>query len=257
MSTVDQKIIDIIGRCRVEENLLYINEVLDRKTYVELNKILEGFGGKWDKKLKAHVFDECPEDKIINIINTGEFTSDKKEWQFYETPGEIIEKMLSKITITENDLFLEPSAGHGAILKKVCKLTGKYIAIEKDNQKCAVLVNAGFPNVVCCDFLEYSKEHLCHANEEERNFVDVIVMNPPFTKLQDAKHVMHAWDLLGEHGEIVAIVSESCFFRESSTAKQFREWMEVNNIRNMPLEHGDFKSSGTNVLTRIVWGIKE
>ncbi len=56
-------------------------------------------------------------------------------------------------------------------------------------------------NVVASDFLDYGGEY------------DVIVMNPPFEKLQDIDHVRHAFDLLTEGGRLVAVMSESPFFR--------------------------------------------
>ena len=79
-----------------------------------------------------------------------------------------------------------------------------------------------------------------------------ICMIPPFSKGQDVKHIFQAWDLLAKDGILVSIVSESPFFRENKLSVTFREWIEENNVEVINLDVGAFKSSGTNVKTRII-----
>jgi hypothetical protein len=77
-------------------------------------------------------------------------------------------------------------------------------------------------------------------------------MNPPFSKQQDVKHILHAWELLADGGTLVSVVSESPFFRENALSKEFRRWVEDNDVDVTSLDAGTFKESGTMVKTRLL-----
>ena len=93
----------------------------------------------------------------------------------------------------------------------------------------------------------YQKDFL-----EVTTFADKIIMNPPFSKQQDVKHILHAWGCLKDGGILVSIVSESPFFRENSLSKSFREWIDENKVEVYNLDSGAFKESGTMVKTRMI-----
>lgn len=230
---------NVLIKSRVEDGKLYLPETqLERKLYVSVNKILEDLGGKWNKKEKAHLFTNDPSDVLDEIINTGEWTDKKKEYQFFETPSQLAKRMVELADIDNEDILLEPSAGKGSILSNFPK-DCSYTAIELMSENCEYLENLGYM-VVKKDFLEVT------------TFADKIIMNPPFTKHQDVKHILHAWECLRDGGTLVSIVSESPFFREDKISKEFRDWLEENNADVESLESGEFKESGTMVKTRLI-----
>ena len=46
---------------------------LDRKLYVEVNAALEALGGAWNRKAKAHIFDQDPSDALDQVLVDGEW----------------------------------------------------------------------------------------------------------------------------------------------------------------------------------------
>ena len=67
MAKIPENVLNVLGECRADGNLLYLPSVqLDRKTYTEVNKVLENMGGKWNRKTKAHVFAE--DDDVAEML---------------------------------------------------------------------------------------------------------------------------------------------------------------------------------------------
>jgi hypothetical protein len=77
-------------------------------------------------------------------------------------------------------------------------------------------------------------------------------MNPPFEKLQDVAHVLHAFNMLKDDGRLVAIMSPSAFFRSDKKCQDFRDWFEQLGGEKIDLPAGSFKDSGTNVSSVMV-----
>ena len=65
-------------------------------------------------------------------------------------------------------------------------------------------------------------------------------MNPPFTKGQDIKHIIHAKTMLKAGGRIVAICADGP--RQQEKLKPLADYWE-------PLEKNTFRSEGTGVNT--------
>lgn len=112
---------------------------------------------------------------------------------FYPTPKEVIEKMLSGVLIA-NKVVLEPSAGHGNIVGYCTEMLAKdVIACEIDvnlrkilSTKCQIIEN---------DFLNLTADRISH--------VDLIIMNPPFSWQE--KHILHAWDIAPAGCQIISL----------------------------------------------------
>ena len=87
---------------------------------------------------------------------------------------------------------------------------------------------------------------------------DAIVMNPPFSRHQDIKHVLHAWQFLHPGGQMRAIVSPSFTFKfaRSGAPKMFAEFLESVGAKHEPLPAGTFKASGTMVKTMLISATK-
>lgn len=232
---IAKEIIDLLAKCEVEGKTLKITEQLDRKTYGQLNKVLTAIGGKWNAKQRVHLFQEDVSEMIENIINTGEYSCIKKDFQFFPTPIELAKKIIKLAEITPDDICLEPSAGMGNIAQFMpnCDV----IELHEDNRK--TLIDKGF-NLVHDDFLTFIPEKKYTA----------IVMNPPFSKGQDIEHVTKAIEMAER--VVVAITSTSVMFRNDKKTEAFRKLVAYygGTIEELPAE--SFKESGTQVNTCLI-----
>lgn len=80
---------------------------------------------------------------------------------------------------------------------------------------------------------------------------DRIIMNPPFSKRQDAEHVRHAYELLKPGGRIVAIMGEGVFFGQDQKAQDFRAWLESVGGTSEKLPDGSFMDPSLPVNTGV------
>ena len=83
---------------------------------------------------------------------------------------------------------------------------------------------------------------------------DRIIMNPPFSKGQEARHVAHAYRFLKPGGRLVAVTSSMAGERSNKVDKQFREWLDAIGADETPLPEGAFKEAinSTNVNTKTI-----
>jgi hypothetical protein len=150
------------------------------------------------------------------------------------------------------DRILEPSAGHGALVRFLpSHVTVDMIERRRDNAEELVrlfgkkeghLITEG-------DFLELSPEL--------GGDYDTILMNPPFEREAgigplDVAHVRRAYELLAEGGRLVAIMGEGAFFREQHHEVAFRDWLDEKGATVVKLPENVFKNSGTGVRARLV-----
>jgi type I restriction-modification system DNA methylase subunit len=231
---IDNDVANVLINSNVKDNLLYLPpEQLERSLYLRVNKVLQSLGGKWNRKLKSHVFEKSPESDLENIILTGEYTDAKQEYQFFETPENIALQIIEMAEIKDNETILEPSAGKGAIAKFIKKCN--CVELNKDNRK--YLVENDF-NLVWDDFLTFNKKY------------DVIIANPPFTKQQDIDHVNHMIELANKR--VISIMSFSVLFRTNKKTIEFRNLIESLGGEFIELPEKSFARSGTNVNACIV-----
>jgi len=239
---INSNVLEILNNSRLKDNVLYLPpQQLERKLYVEVNKVLEILGGKWDRKIRGHKFDEDVEELLNKAINYGEIIDHKKELQYFPTPLNIVKQLIELAEIEPNNWVLEPSAGEGAILKELRKFAERSYYVEI-NEKFWSKLDEITPYALRGDFLE----------KQPIDLMDRVVMNPPFSKQQDIDHILHAYSYLKPGAILVSIVSESPFFRINNKSIQFREWLDKNDAEIIELEPGAFKESGTMVKTRII-----
>jgi len=216
---------------------------LDRKLYSDVNKALSSMGGKWNRKLGGHIFKIDPRNQVEGLLSSGKLTVEKDG--FFETPLEVIKRMVDLVPPTNNSFVLEPSAGLGAIAKYLCNYYNEeYMYLLEKNIERANHLKEYFANsvVMCTDFLAFG--------------IDIdfkrIYMNPPFEQLQDIDHVQHAYKILSNNGIMVSVMAESAFFRTNKKSTQFREWLSSVNAHIEKLPENSFKKSGTMVNTRLI-----
>lgn len=244
---IEQWASDILARGTISGNLLKLPGQLDRADYTKVNKVIEGLGGKWSRKLGGHEFPFDPAELLTSALDAGQFTSRKQDLQFFETPAEIVALMIGRAAIGRGDVVLEPSAGHGRIAAAMIAAGAAVTAVEIDAHNVTVLASYGIA-ATQADFLDWAPG--CADR------YDAIVMNPPFTKGQDMLHILAAWDLLKSSGRLVAICGEGAFMRSDKARTSFRDWLNDRDFEDEELESGTFRESGTNVATRMIFGIK-
>lgn len=244
--TTDQ--ITILNNCRIEENRIYLTWQLDRKAYMDINQVLETIWAKWTKWKKAHIAEwmtqEQIEEAFEDIIETGEVETLKetiKKYQFFPTPTEISKRMVELAEIKQSDMVCEPSAWLWNIAELIPECLTLTL-VELDKEKIPTLqdkFNKINHLILNMDFLELWKE----------NTADKFVMNPPYSKRQDYKHIKKAIELLNDWWRIVWLMSRWILFREDYKDLK-EEIMEHWYIEE--LEAGAFKESGTMVWTCLI-----
>lgn len=241
---VNDEVLKVLSAAQVSGNSLVLQGQLDRAMYVNVNKVLEAAGWKWNRKAKAHTCEGDAVDALEQVLLTGEVTVAKNEFGFFPTPRAIVDELIELADLSPGMRVLEPSAGHGAIASAVSKTGAVVDAIEILPANCEVIAANGIQlmSLRCADFLTV----------EPTEFYDRVVMNPPFSRQQDIKHVMHAFKFLKEGGRLVSVMSSGVTFRDDRLTNEFRAFVEAHDGEIAPLPEGAFKESGTMVRTVVV-----
>lgn len=240
---VSQEVMSVLDRATCDGNALSLVALgtLDRKLYADTNKVLVAAGGKWNTRAKAHLFEGLASEAIEPIILTGEIVSQKVELQQFDTPADVAKGIIATARIEPEMFVLEPSAGLGALADAAANVGGDVTCFEIDPKRSFKLSDSGRHDVTCCDFLAVPASPIFHR----------VVMNPPFTRDQDIKHVEHALIFLKPGGRLVAIMSGGITFRQGCAAA-FRARVAEMGGTITPLPADSFKASGTSVNTCIV-----
>lgn len=165
---------------------------------------------------------------------------------YFPTPKGLADRVAETADIKPNMRVLEPSAGKGSLadasLQYLDGNKANITTIEPVSALQNILKVKGYNVSEDRDFMEHKGEY------------DRIIMNPPFENLQDVDHVKHAYSLLAKGGKLVAITSESPFFRGDKKSTEFRDWLDTVGGSSEKLPEGSFKTSdrSTGVNTRMV-----
>ncbi|GGB53040.1 putative DNA modification methylase [Shewanella inventionis] len=172
---------------------------LDDKTrQLELDTFLKSCGGvRTNKFLQEWDFEYdflAIRDDIIRLGKAPEHISH----QYYPTQDMLSDEVIARLEICSTDDVLEPSAGLGAIAKKMKPSAKTVTCVEISSLHALVLAEMGFDNVINKDFIKYA---------ETAPKFDKIAMNPPFSQGRAKLHVETAITLLkGTGSKLVAIV---------------------------------------------------
>ena len=149
-----------------------------------------------------------------------------KDNQFYPTPWRVAEQAAALFK-GPGGLLLEPSAGHGDLLKHLeynrRGQSFKVKCVEIDPDNVAVLKAAGY-DTMQADFLEAQLPRI----------YDAVLMNPPFNA--GVKHILKAWGLLKQGGELVAVINKSALDNDFSAERQL--------LNTLVLKHGSVSNIG-------------
>lgn len=176
---------------------------------------------------------ECKADELRKQLKAGVKVVSAP--QLFPTPAPLAARMVELADIKPGMTVLEPSAGTGRIIQAVMDTVDTEIVAFEINQALCNQLSETFPSYVlqarCRDFLEVTD----NAGQWER-----ILMNPPFEKGIDIKHIKHAYELLKPGGKLVAICAGGP--RQAEQLKPLSDTWEA-------LPAGTFEESGTGVNT--------
>ncbi len=245
---VENDVMQVLNNAAVSGNKVALIGQLDRNLYVRTDKVLQAAGGKWNKKEKAHVFDSDAEERIDQIILTGDVIVPKDEYNYFPTPKAVVNRLVELAKIGDGMMVLEPSAGRGAIVRGVIAAASNVMVDmhELNAENYALLMSADFP------LSGIAPEPADFLTTEPNPVYDRVVMNPPFMKQADIKHVTHALKFLKPDGVLVAVMSAGVIFRSNRLPVEFRQMVESRGGYFEELPDGAFKESGTMVNTVIV-----
>jgi len=225
---------------------------LERGLYLATNKVLRAAGGMWNRSAKAHVFEGDAADILEPIILTGHYSRAKQDFGQFDTPAGLARDVIERAGVILHMRVLEPSAGLGNLAVEAIAAGGHVHTIEIDPTRCAKLTMR-IAKLESCHAAAYSTGQ--HADflaiNPDRSY-DRIVMNPPFSRQDDIRHVMHAFGFLKPGRRLVAIMSAGVLFRSNRLTTGFRDFVTSHAGTIQPLPEGSFSSSGANVNTCIV-----
>lgn len=162
-------------------------------------------------------------------------------FNLFQTPPDLADELIHLFT-NRPGRILEPSAGLGRLYHAIRRRwpDSPAVLVEQSPQCCRELYYATEGDrdarLIQGDFLQQTAETLGGQ-------FDTIVMNPPFCRGTDRKHIAHALTLLAPGGALAAICAAS---------ERNKRFAVDNGGRWQPLPSGSFRSEGTNVETAFV-----
>ncbi|BBE51122.1 type 11 methyltransferase [Ferriphaselus amnicola] len=236
-------VLAVLSRAETNGHALVLTGQLDRRMYERTNKVLEAAGGKWNRKAKAHLFDNEAATRVDQIILSGEVDVPKDEFNFFPSPPAVVERLMELADVSHGMRVLEPSAGKGAIAF-ACADAGARV-------DCYELMEENFV-ALAGDVRLGSVRHMDFLAQVPEASYDRVVMNPPFAKQADIRHVLHALRFLKLGGLLVSVMAASVAFRDNKLTADFRELIRQRGGDIEALPEGAFKASGTMVRSVIV-----
>lgn len=161
--------------------------------------------------------------------------------QLFPTPAALAARVVEAADIQPGHRVLEPSAGTGALLAAVP--VADVVCVEI-SQSLADALRRIATDVHCADFLSLTPDNI--------GTFDRVIMNPPFTKQADIRHVIHAAKFLKPGGRLVAIMSAGVTFRTSELSREFHQLVCDRRGTIVDLPEGSFAEAGTAVRAVLV-----
>jgi hypothetical protein len=236
---------EVLGRATITADSLTLPQQLDRKLYLEISKLLEMAGGKWNRILKAHLFSRDPREVLGLAVTKGEVLDEKKSLQFFETPPDLAKRMVDLAEPKIIDDALEPSAGMGAIAREMRPRVGALKCVEIHPPFAKAMTEGGLCDAVHLgDFLNLTPALI--------GVFQTIVMNPPFHGGADVDHITHAFKFLTRRGRLVTLTAPSWEFRKGEKWEAFRALVDRFAVYREDVPAGTFSDSGTDIRTKLI-----
>lgn len=252
MPTLEESLL----KCKVEGCIVYLPPISEGplENYLEVRKALLNAGAKY--KRNTFVFPNEAQLYIDRLVS-GESVNIKKEFQFFATPKDIAEMMVSYLPPVADDAkVLEPSAGDGALIKAFHaaypNITVHYFELMDINRD-RLKALPGTLQLSPDDFLqavaddERRLKELGNGSVALLSSFDIIIANPPFTKNQDIDHINAMYKCLAPGGTLITLASPSWTFGTQKKQVEFKQWLEDLDVFPKTLPEKSFASSGTNI----------
>ncbi len=243
---IDHEIRKVLEQAVSQGTELRLTEGLDRTLYGRVDQLLATAGGQWRRARKAHVFPGDAGQAVAALLAARQVQTARErtvERQFFPTPQRTVELLAELAEIEAGQLVLEPSAGDGAIARHFASRGAVVDCVELDPGSADTIRHAGYARtVITGDFLNRPRRPDYHA----------VVMNPPFAKRQDLRHVAHAEGFVRPGGKLVAIMSAGITFWSDRTAVEFREHVKEAGGSIEPLPDDTFREVGVTMRTVVV-----
>lgn len=211
-------------------------------------------GGHWSEAHKSFVFIKEVSTGIIreviqkanNQFPLSKEQVEREKLQAYFTPPEISKKMQQLAHICDNDIVLDPSAGTGNLVNGLNVPKDNIFLVEPNPEFCEFLRRSGYVNVIQSTFEEALDKKVLPNN------ISKILMNPPFSKQSDLKHILLAYELLNKGGTLVSIIGKNSLLerdinnQKSPTLENFINTCKSSKSHQLVnLEPNSFEESGT------------
>lgn len=211
-------------------------------------------GGHWSEAHKSFVFIKDVSigtikeaiQKANNQIPLSKEQIERERLQAYFTPSEISKKMQQSAHICDKDIVLDPSAGTGNLVNGLNVPKENIFLVEPNPEFCEFLRRSGYVNVIQSTFEEALDKKVLPNN------ISKILMNPPFSKQSDLKHILLAYQLLNKGGTLVSIIGKNSLLerdihnQKSTTLENFISTYKSSKFHQIVnLEPASFEESGT------------
>jgi hypothetical protein len=249
----------ILERSNITSSTLKLPQQLPRNLHDAVMKVIKNCGGEWKRGPQCHVFSGDPRAKLGLTLTTGVSMDLKKAYQFFPTPPELAASVANRVHATGRSV-LEPSAGQGSLVRQLLRLNSpsRVAMIELNPENIPYLSRR---NLVGRLLEDPDYNHLVHCGDfltltpatapiGLRCQFERILMNPPFNKGQDLKHIVHAvthW--LKPGGTLTAITlphDNDAISAALGDADDLCSWTTED------IDAGAFKESGTNIRTSLL-----
>jgi predicted RNA methylase len=171
--------------------------------------------------------------EVLDLMLTGQNVKARhKEFAYFGTKACEAVKVVSAIDTANAKRVFEPHAGEGAIADAVRKLGIEPITNELWETNHKVLMDKSY-KPTRLDFLTMTPDDIGGK-------VCAVVGNPPWGKLSEITHFMHALTFLNDGGTISMIVSPSVKTSTTKKAVAFRNLLALHNAEERVLPMGSF-----------------
>lgn len=211
-------------------------------------------GGHWSEVHKSFVFIKevttgIIQEAIQKANNQNPLSKEqieREKLQAYFTPSKISKKMQQLAHICDNDIVLDPSAGTGNLVSGLNVPKENVFLVEPNPEFCEFLRRSGYVNVIQSTFEEALDKKVLPNN------ISKVLMNPPFSKQSDLKHILLAYELLNKGGTLVSIIGKNSLLerdinnQKSPTLENFISTCKSSKFHQIiNLEPASFEESGT------------
>lgn len=237
---IDDDVLDAIRNARCDGPALYLSGQLEERLYQRVNLALAAVGGRWNRWKCAHLFPVGAASAIAGLLAEEEVTTDA-ERGYFPTPSALVEEILDLADLHAGQEVLEPSAGTGVMAERIADRGGVVDCVELDQDRAEIIRSQGYARkVTVADFLTLPVSAR----------YDRVVMNPPFAKQLDIRHVQRALRCVRPNGLLVAVMFAGLTFRTNALAADFRSRVREARGTITPLPDHWFRGVST-VLTVI------